>query len=73
MIRLYKNQIFCMTQKNKVNDKYQTVTYNSHKELLSLVYKNLLKINKDKDTKPIEKKDKEYEKLDHQKGSINVF
>lgn len=60
-----------MKQENKVNSKCQIVTYNSHKELLSLVCKNLLQINKDEDTKPIGKKDKEHKKLDHRKGSIN--
>ena len=60
-----------MTQENKVNSKCQIETYNSHKELLSLVSKNLLQINEDEDTKPIGKKDKEHKKLDHGKGSIN--
>lgn len=46
-----------MTQENKVNSKCQIVTYNSHKELLSLICKNLLQINKDEDTKPTGKKD----------------
>ena len=47
-----------MTQENKVNSKCQIETYNSHKELLSLVSKNLLQINEDEDTKPIGKKEK---------------
>lgn len=57
----------------KINNKCQIVMYNSHKELLSLVYKNLLQINKDEITKPIEKIGKEFEKSDHRRGSINAF
>lgn len=47
-----------MTKKKIKSTTNIKLTYNSHKELLSLVYKNLLKLNKDKDTKPTEKKTK---------------